>query len=104
MLLKLQESKQVYGRYKLRNPNFVTLTQPKVAMVVGQGVDPSDAGEIWHLFDRQLCRCLNTDQLQRVDLNKYWSTLILNGNYSDFLQSQNIEQWIQWRNFDCLSR
>jgi hypothetical protein len=40
----------------LGNPNFVTLTQPKVAMIVGQGADPSDAGEIWHMFDqKQLC-------------------------------------------------
>jgi hypothetical protein len=32
------------------------LTQPKVAMIVGQGADPSDAGEIWHMFDqKQLC-------------------------------------------------
>jgi hypothetical protein len=53
MPLKLQESKQDL-RYKLRNPNFVTLTQPKVAMIVGQGADPSD--EIWHMFDqKQLC-------------------------------------------------
>jgi hypothetical protein len=37
----------------LGNPNFVTLTQPKVAMIVGQGVDPSDAGEMAHMFDQK---------------------------------------------------
>jgi hypothetical protein len=56
MLLKLQESKGFTDGINLGNPNFVTLTQPKVAMIVGQGVDPSDAGEIWHMFEKkQLC-------------------------------------------------
>jgi hypothetical protein len=35
------------------NPNFVTLTPPKSRHVVGQGVDPFDAGEIWHMFDQK---------------------------------------------------
>jgi hypothetical protein len=40
----------------LGNPNFETLDVPKVAMLVGKGVDPADAGEIWHMFDqKQLC-------------------------------------------------
>ena len=84
----------------LGNPNFVTLTQPKVAMVVGQGVDPSDAGEIWHMFDQKAAMPLtkiNTDQLQRVDLNKYTTLILVNGNYSDFSPKfiTKIEQWIQ---------
>jgi hypothetical protein len=30
---------------------------------------------------------INTDQLQRVDLNKYTTLILVNGNYSDFFQS-----------------
>jgi hypothetical protein len=39
---------------------------------------------------------INTDQLQRVDLNKY-TTILVNGNYSDFSPKviTKIEQWIQ---------
>jgi hypothetical protein len=29
---------------------------------------------------------INTDQLQRVDLNKYTTLILVNGNYSDFFQ------------------
>jgi hypothetical protein len=36
----------------LGNPNFETLSLPKVAMLTGSGVDPADAGEIWHMFDQ----------------------------------------------------
>jgi hypothetical protein len=39
---------------------------------------------------------INTDQLQRVDLNKY-TLILVNGNYSDFSPKviTKIEQWIQ---------
>ena len=84
----------------LGNPNFVTLTQPKVAMVVGQGVDASDAGEIWHLFDQKAAMPLtkiNIEQLQNIDLSRYTTLILSNGNYSVFSTKaiSKIEQWIQ---------
>ena len=84
----------------LGNPNFVTLTQPKVAMIVGQGVDASDAGEIWHLLDQKAAMPLtkiNLDQLQNSDLNRYTTLILANGNYSGFSNKAiaKIEQWIQ---------
>lgn len=84
----------------LGNPNFVTLSQPKVVMVVGQGVDPSDAGEIWHLFDQKAAMPLtkiNIDQLQNLNLNRYTTLLLANGNYSSLSTKtiSKIDQWIQ---------
>lgn len=84
----------------LGNPNFISLTQPQVAMVVGQGVDPSDAGEIWHLFDQKAAMPLtkiNIDQLQNLNLNRYTTLILANGNYSSFSTKtiNKIEQWIQ---------
>jgi hypothetical protein len=69
-------------------------------MVVGQGVDPSDAGEIWHLFDQKAAMPLtkiNIDQVQRVDLSKYNTLVLANGNYSGFSPKviTKIENWIQ---------
>ena len=69
----------------LGNPNFVTLSQPKVAIVVGQGVDASDAGEIWHVFDQKAAMPLtkiNIEQLQNIDLSRYTTLILSNGNYS----------------------
>lgn len=84
----------------LGNPNFISLSQPQVAMVVGQGVDPSDAGEIWHLFDQKAAMPLtkiNIDQLQNLNLNLYTTLILANGNYSSFSTKtiNKIEQWIQ---------
>ena len=84
----------------LGNPNFVTLAQPKVAMLVGQGVDASDAGEIWHLFDQKAAMPLtklNIDQLQNIDLNRYTTLILSNGNYSGMSAKEvsKVEQWTQ---------
>jgi hypothetical protein len=84
----------------LGNPNFVTLSQPKVAMVVGQGVDPSDAGEIWHMFDQKAAMPLtkiDMEQLEGVNLNKYTTLIFVNGNYSQISAKMitKIEQWVQ---------
>lgn len=84
----------------LGSPNFVTLKQPKVAMVVGQGVDPSDAGEIWYLFDQKAAMPLtkiNIDQLQGIDLSSYNTLVLANGSYSRFSPKviTKIENWIQ---------
>ena len=84
----------------LGNPSFVTLTQPKVAMIVGQGVDASDAGEIWHLLDQKAAMPLtkiNIEQLQSADLNRYTTLILANGNYSGFSAKaiSKIEQWTQ---------
>jgi hypothetical protein len=39
---------------------------------------------------------INTDQLQRVDLNKYTTLILVNGNYLIFSKViTKIEQWIQ---------
>ena len=84
----------------LGNPNFVTLTQPKVAMLVGQGVDPTDAGEIWHMFDQKAAMPLtkiDMEQLDGVNLSKYTTLILVNGNYSRISAKtvSKIGQWIQ---------
>ena len=84
----------------LGNPNFETIELPKVAMLVGKGVDPSDAGEIWHLFDQKAAMPLtkiDTDQFQNVNLNRYNTMILVNGNYSGLSKESvsKIEQWVQ---------
>ena len=84
----------------LGNPNFVTLTQPKVAMLVGQGVDPADAGEIWHMFDQKSAMPLtkiDMEQLEGVNLSKYTTLILVNGSYSKISAktATKIGQWVQ---------
>lgn len=84
----------------LGNPNFVTLSLPKVALIVGKGVDPIDAGEIWHMFDQKAempLTKINIDQLPNINLSKYTTLILANGNYSSLTEKSaaKIEQWIQ---------
>ena len=84
----------------LGNPNFVTLTQPKVAMIVGQGVDPADAGEIWHMFDQKAAMPLtkiDMEQLEGVNLSKYTTLIFVNGSYAKISAktTAKIGQWVQ---------
>lgn len=84
----------------LGNPNFITLTLPKVAMLVGKGVDPTDAGEIWHMFDQKAAMPLtkiDIDQLANINLSKYSSLILVNGNYNTLSEkvTAKIDQWIQ---------
>ncbi len=53
----------------------------KVAMIVGDGITPYDAGEIWHLFDQRFemkLTKLDTRSLSRADLSKYTDIILPN--------------------------
>jgi hypothetical protein len=63
----------------LGSNQFKNINIPKVAMIVGKGINPYDAGEIWHLFDQRYqmhVTRLDVDYLNRVDFSKY-TTIIL---------------------------
>ena len=84
----------------LGNPNFVTVTQPKVAMIVGQGVDPADAGEIWHMFDQKAAIPLtkiDMEQLEGINLSRYTTLILVNGSYAKISgkTTAKIGQWVQ---------
>ncbi len=69
----------------LGSNQFKALTQPKVALIVGRGVSPYDAGEIWHLLDQRYDMTLtklDTDNLERADLTRYNTIILPSGNLS----------------------
>ena len=51
---------------------------PRPLMITGAGINPNDAGEIWHLLDTRVNLPLIYDiaQVNRMSLDKY-NTLIL---------------------------
>src|SRR5690606_29950758 len=58
----------------LGSNNFKEIKKPVVAVITGDGITPSDAGEIWHLFDQRykmLITKLDTRNFSRVNLNRY---------------------------------
>ncbi|HEY1113893.1 MAG TPA: M14 family metallopeptidase [Chitinophagaceae bacterium] len=87
----------VLGGSDLGSNRFVTLTKPSIAMVAGTGVNPLDAGEFWHLMDQRFnipVSHLEPAQVNRVDLNKYNTLVLVSGNYSE-LNKDKLKAWIQ---------
>lgn len=90
-----------YGSHSLGSASFLTLKKPSIAMIVGDGISPTDVGEVWHLLDvrHQMPVTLLPHQLlTRANLAKY-NTIILppsNGtlNLSE-QQRDKLKTWVQ---------
>ena len=83
----------------LGSPSFQTLQKPKIALLVGDGVSVSDAGEIWHLLDYRYeipVTKLDTRNFSRVDLSKYTHLIIPNA-YGNGINTNTdqIKTWVQ---------
>ena len=63
----------------LGSTSFKTIEKQKVALLVGDGVTSTDAGEIWHLFDQRYhmhITKLDVTNLGSLDLSKYTSIIL----------------------------
>ncbi|WP_415371473.1 M14 family zinc carboxypeptidase [Patiriisocius sp. Uisw_047] len=84
----------------LGSNQFRALEQPKVAMIIGEGITPYDSGEIWHLFDTRYdmhITKLDTKNLGRTDLSRYTDLIIPNswGSAFDKNTTEKIKDWVQ---------
>lgn len=82
----------------LGSRNFITITQPRALMVVGEGIYLYEAGEVWHMLDRRVSMPItkvDKVDLNRVDLNDYNTVILVNGNYND-LQSSWVDDLKSW--------
>lgn len=81
----------------LGSSKFVSLTKPSVAMIVGQGTNATDAGEVWHLLDQRMnipATHLEQSMFNRVDLEKYNTLIMVGGNYSE-INKDKMRDWVQ---------
>ena len=81
----------------LGSSRFVSVTRPSVAMIVGPGVNATDAGEIWHLLDQRMnipAAHLESSVFNRVELNKYNTLIMVGGSYPD-LNKDKLKTWVQ---------
>ena len=84
----------------LGSPSFEALEKPQPLMLTGSGVDPYDAGEIWHLLDHRFDIPLVMSDLPRfstVDLRRYTHLILVDGDYSILPRSdsERIERWVK---------
>ncbi|WP_299390164.1 M14 family metallopeptidase [uncultured Gelidibacter sp.] len=81
----------------LGSNQFRSLSQPKVALIVGRGVSPYDAGEIWHLLDQRYDMTLtklDTDNLERADLSRYNTIILPSANLSKSA-AEKLTAWVE---------
>ncbi|WP_432410791.1 M14 family metallopeptidase [Rasiella sp. SM2506] len=82
----------------LGSGQFRAIEMPKVGLLVGEGINPSDAGEIWHLFDTRydmLITKLDTKNFGRMDLSKY-TDIILPATWGSALDKDDTEKLKDW--------
>ncbi|MBA2500576.1 MAG: zinc carboxypeptidase [Chitinophagaceae bacterium] len=76
---------------------FINLEQPRLAMIVGTGVNALDAGEVWHVLDQRFnmpLSMLEQGAFNRVDMQKCNTLVMVGGNYNE-LNKEKLKSWVQ---------
>lgn len=84
----------------LGSNQFRALEPAKVAIVLGEGFNPHDAGEVWHLFDTRYdmkITKLDIKNLNRADLSRYTDIIIPHsfGGVLDKGKTEKLKKWVQ---------
>lgn len=81
----------------LGSNSFSILEKPRVAMIIGNGVAPSDAGEIWHLADQRFglpITMIDANNFNGANLDKYNTLLMVSGTYNS-INKDKVKTWVQ---------
>ncbi|MCB1058022.1 MAG: hypothetical protein KDD11_21180, partial [Acidobacteria bacterium] len=83
----------------LGSPSMSPLHPPRPLLVVGDGVDAYEAGELWFLLDQRMeipVSVVEKDRLARLDLSKYTHVLMVDGRYGDLGDAARdaLDRWL----------
>ncbi|WP_411895390.1 M14 metallopeptidase family protein [Winogradskyella sp. A2] len=81
------------------SPDIKLINNQKVAVLSGEGTSSLSFGEIWNFFENQLnypLTNINTDNLNRTDLDNYNILILPNGYYSSVLNETNLKKVKDW--------
>lgn len=89
-----------YQGASLGSSSFRPLKKPSIALLVGDGVTASDAGEIWHLLDTRFqipVTLLTLNVFNSVDIGKYNTLIFPQGNYSALTDAskEKLKSWVR---------
>lgn len=89
-----------YQGLSLGSGSFSVIRKPEIALLVGDGVNSNDAGEIWHLFDHRYqipVTLLPTDAISRGNLSRYNTIIFPAGSYNAIGESgkEKLKSWVQ---------
>lgn len=84
----------------LGSSQFAAVKPQKITMIIGNGINPYDAGEIWHLFDTRYqipITKIDLDNLSRIDLSTYTDIILPAtwGGGPDKRASENLRDWVE---------
>lgn len=84
----------------LGSPRLRPLVRPEPALVVGDGVDGNEAGEVWHLLDRRVgipLSQVDRDRLGELDLGRYTHLLMVDGDYDALAEetAAALRRWVR---------
>lgn len=85
--------------HDLGSSSFVALPKPTVALVVGNGVSISNAGEMWHLLDFRFqipVILLELDSIKTDHLKSISHLILVDGSYREISESQteDLARWL----------
>lgn len=90
-----------YKGVSLGSGSFMPIKKPEIAMLVGDGISPTDVGEVWHVLDTRFqipVTLMPVDVFNRAHINKY-NTLIIPPTAGSFSVSdaakEKLKTWIQ---------
>ncbi|MFD2563411.1 M14 family zinc carboxypeptidase [Aquimarina rubra] len=87
----------------LGSGNFRKLDTPKALLLIGDGVNSYEAGEVWHLLDTRVhmpITKLRMSMFNRAPLKEYNTLVMVSGGYQqlDSLQQKKIKEWVSHGN------
>jgi hypothetical protein len=89
-----------YQGVSLGSSSFYAVKKPVIAMLVDDGVSPTDAGELWHLLDTRFqipVTLIPVSIFNRTSLDKYTTILMPEGSYADITDraKEKLKGWVQ---------
>ena len=84
----------------LGSNNFRINKPVKVALLIGEGVNSYEAGEVWHLLDTRIGMPLTKirlNQIPRISLDKYTTLVMVSGSYNQLGKDEikKIKKWVE---------
>jgi hypothetical protein len=80
------------------SPTIDVLKKPEVALLVGTGLNSTEAGEMWHLLDQRFdmpITLLPVERLRNTNLSRYNVIIMPNGSYAAWGkdEAEKIKSW-----------
>ncbi len=87
------------GAYSVGSPQMRSIEKPKVAMVIGEGINAYEAGAAWHTIDTRFqmpVTMIDKIDLHRADLTRYTVIILPDGRYADHeMPKEKLEGWLE---------